>query len=276
MTVSQPIIPSSLRPRRRSRACRQGFTLLEVLFATVLMSLILAGVVDLFLAASKLTVRANAIEDTGQSSANAVQQVLKDTREAEALRLPSDPTFLPLPGYTSVATCYETSANGQTVLTALELAVPPAQTQSVLDSGGHTITLNGVAGAGLLYDRTSANSDWLLYYRGNANQAPNPSTGQFLWKYQHSTGAITPVCRSVATKATDAVQFIQPTGVNTEVAVKVVSSEYSLVNGQQTNEESDGTTTSSLSGKCVLMRDNGFGVINSAGSDTCNHAFQHS
>jgi prepilin-type N-terminal cleavage/methylation domain-containing protein len=276
MPVSQRTIPSlPLRPCRPKSASQQGFTLLEVLLATVLISLILAGVVDLFLTSSKLTVRANAIANTGLSSANAVQQIMKDTREAEAMRLPSDAAFLPLPGYSNVSTSYEASANNQTVLTALELNVPPMQTQSVYDSGGHSITLDGTAGSKIIYDRTSLNSDWILFYRGDANQAPDPFSGQFLWKYQHSTGAITPVCRSVATKAADAVQFIQPNGVNTEIAVKVVSSEYSLVNGQQTNEESDGTTTSALSGKCVLMRDNGLGVINSAGSDTCNHAFQH-
>lgn len=285
MTALSPITLSPLRPRRRLKRTAQGFTLLEVLFATMLMSLILTGVVDLFLTASKLTVRANAIANTGLSSANAVQQILKDTREAEALRLPGDLStlgpnsivgFQPLPGYTNIATSYETTVNGQPVLTAMEINVPPSKSYSVLDSGGNSIAMDGSSGAKLVYDRTMANSDWILFYRGDADHTPDPAAGKFLWKYQHSTGATSAVCRSIATKAADAVQFIQPTNSKTEVAVKVVSSEYSLINGQQTNEESDGTTTSALTGKCVMMRDNGFGVISSAGNNTCNHAFQHS
>ncbi len=48
--------------------------------------------------------------------------------------------------------------------------------------------------------------------------------------------------------------------------VKIISSYYSLMNGQQTSEETAGATSSQLNGKCVYMRDH----CTAASSDTTN------
>ena len=61
--------------------------------------------------------------------------------------------------------------------------------------------------------------------------------------------------------APNAVQFVRPLSASGDVAqpnqveIKVISSYFSPINGQQTNEETSGATSSQLNGKCVFMRD---------------------
>lgn len=270
-------VPPKARPRlRQRRGSVRGYTLLETVLATLLAALVLGSVMDLFLTATKLTTRSNALAASSLSSANAVQEVLKDTREAQSMRLPDDAGFQPLTGYAAIGTYYKTTLNGNTILTALQINLPARQTETVLDKSGSPIALAAASATSVIYDRQTLGTDYLLFYRGNSDQTPNPSSGKYLWKFQKSTGVTSMVCRNVATAASDAVQFLQPTGGSTEVAVKIVCSEYSLINGQQTNEETDGSTTSALTGKCALMRDYGAGNSASTDQGTCNHAFQHS
>lgn len=260
--------------RLRPRAARRGFTLMETMIAMMLASLILGGVTDLFMTAARLANRSNALIVSSLSSANAVQEILSATREGEALDLPDDPNFTPLVGYTDVASNYKTTVNGSSVLTALEIELPARQAETVLGSSGNAISLPTSSAVNVAYDRQAISTDRILFYRGNEDQSPNPATGQYLWMYQESTSATTLVCRNIATASGSAVQFIQPTGGLHEVAVKIVSSEYSLTNGQQSSEETDGSTTSTLTGKCVLMRDFGDNDTKSADQGSTNHAFQ--
>lgn len=87
--------------------------------------------------------------------------------------------------------------------------------------------------------------------------------GTYLWEYDVSTGVDTVLCKSVAWSP-DAAQFIRPTttpGVSGgtpqpyEVEINIVSGYYSPINLMTTNEESNGSEVSNLTGKCVYMRD---------------------
>ena len=58
--------------------------------------------------------------------------------------------------------------------------------------------------------------------------------------------------------------------------MKIVSSYYSQVGGQQTNEQTNGSNTSQLSGKCVLMRDYSNSQATGGTNDSItNNAFRY-
>lgn len=253
---------------RKRRTNQRGFTLLETLISFSLASMLLLGVVTLFISAARMTGRTHALMASSADGANAVQRIIDGVRQGQSLRLPDDTGFKPVAGYSSIGTYYKATMGSATILTALQVNLPATQTPSVLNVGGASVSVNA-------FDR-SGTSGYLLFYRGDANQAPNPTSGQYLWEYSSLSGTAIARCRTVDNSVADAVQFVQPSGGATQIAVKIVSSSYSPVNGKMTNEETDGSTTSAMTGKCVLMRDYSTNNAPSADSQTLTHAFQHS
>lgn len=181
-------------------------------------------------------------------------------------------------------------------------------TVSVITSAGSTVALPS------LYYANGASTEQVIIYRGdppgaNGIGAPdaNPSgcdttgtflawkaaqtsmqskLGTYLWEYNVQTGVDTVLCKSVAWSP-DAVQFIRPTSnpsSNTgtpepfEVEVNVVSGYYSPISFITTNEESSGAEVSSLTGKCVYMRDHqtSASTPTNANTSTTNNAIQYS
>ena len=129
-----------------------------------------------------------------------------------------------------------------------------------------------------------------LVYRGDSNGNPNSASGTYLWQYAMPvSGAFdlvnhppTALCKSVSL-APNAVQFVRPSygGIaeQHQMEIKIISSYYSPINGQQTNEQGNGASSSSLTGKCVYMRDHyaGGGAASQAPTNTRtgNNAFQY-
>lgn len=179
---------------------------------------------------------------------------------------------------------------------------------SVINTAGNTVTLNPQ-----LYFSNGASSQQIIIYRGDPPGASgigapdaNPSgctttasfsawksaqtnmqsqLGTYLWEYNVQTGVATVLCKSVAWSP-NAVQFIRPTtnpsGTGTplpfELEVNVVSGYYSPINFMTTNEESNGSEVSSLSGKCVYMRDHqtAASAPTNANTSSTNNAIQYS
>lgn len=152
-------------------------------------------------------------------------------------------------------------------------------------------------------------SNVYLIYRGDPDGTPDadptgspiPKAGTYLWQYKVPADSsfnlvkyaanVTVLCKSVAT-APNAVQFVRPAYGTTQqnqaygtvaqpnqIEIKVISSYYSPINGQQTNEETAGATSSQLNGKCVFMRDHFNGSNPQAPSNTgargSNNVFQY-
>ena len=140
-----------------------------------------------------------------------------------------------------------------------------------------------------------------LIYRGDPDGTPdadplaagnpNPKAGTYLWQYRvpdndasfniaKYPANLTALCKSVAT-ASNAVQFVRPSygaiAQPNQMEIKVISSYYSPINGQQTNEETAGATASQLNGKCVFMRDhfNGSTPPTNTGARFSNNVFQY-
>lgn len=140
-----------------------------------------------------------------------------------------------------------------------------------------------------------------LIYRGDPDGTPDADpagspilkAGTYLWQYRvpdndaslnivKYAANLTVLCKSVAT-APNAVQFVRPSygaiAQPNQVEIKVISSYYSPINGQQTSEETAGATASQLNGKCVFMRDHFSGGNPQAPSNTgargSNNVFQY-
>ncbi len=268
------------------------------------MSLLFLGAMGLIISASQLTVRSQAEVYATGDAANALQNIMGQIREASSFSLPTSATANTpetgwnLMGSTSL-TQFSTNLNNETINTAIQVAAPPILTPA---SNGYPtpmpaqLRVLSTAGGGAYW--SSGQGTWTappvnistpgsisfapntvylpvpgsaaigaiyLIYRGDANYAPDPAAGTYLWEYAVPSNAsfnpavYTPtlLCKSISA-APDAVQFVRAVynGVpeKDQLEVKIISSYYSPINGQQTNEEGSGASSSQLSGKCVLMR----------------------
>ncbi len=279
--------PRLFKPQRRQR---RGFTLLEAMVALTLMALIFTGTMDLCTMAARTTLKVNSQMSASLDSSIALQQVIETIREAQSFSLPNETpanggSFVMPTGFTGAN--YSTTLSGENIYTAMEVAQSATAAVTVKDSGGNTIAVTPAA-----YNRDAASPSTLLIYRGDPNGTPdsNPSgstvrnAGTYLWQCTVSgagaTSGLRALCKSIST-APNAVQFVRPYVGNPaqaqpfQVEVKITSGYYSLVNGSQTNEETNGSTVSQLSGKCVLMRDHAISV-QSGGSNqnSTNNAFR--
>jgi prepilin-type N-terminal cleavage/methylation domain-containing protein len=275
---------------RSQTASQRGFTLMEVMVAMPLALLLLVGAFSLFLGATQMASKTSAQITTAQDAANSVQHVIELVREAQWFCLPGDSAvetnangtnggslalgFVPQTG--ASANGYETTlASGETIYTGVEITVPtylqPTDVGytgssysaiTVLNKSGSDIALNSTT---LPYNRDAypIGMTVLLIYRGDSNMTPDPTAGGYLWEGDiAANGTLTnawAMCKTVATGAQDAVQFVRPyengEALPYQMEVKITSGTYSAINNQQTDEEGNGTYTSQLVGKCVLMRD---------------------
>ncbi len=260
--------PKPLRARRQ-----RGFTLVEAVVGTVLISLVFLGTMQLFTESQRGVQRTGVQVQASQDAAIGLQYVLSNARESWRFALPADGagSFLP-PG--GALTDYQSSTGANT---ALELIMPALTNLTLRDASGSKFLLTPGG-----FDRTAqAGGDILWIYRGNApapgtfNPAvrgtPNADSGKYLWACRRPVGAVNAgqdqfqvICKLILTKhadgspATDAVQFGHPaSGVSTEIEVKIVSGDTTSINGTQTNEATDGSSVDALYGKCALIRNRG-------------------
>ena len=301
---------SAARQIRRQR----GFGLLESLICLSLMSLLFLGAMTLILTAARSTVRAQAQVYSTGDAANAIQNVVGQLREAADFSLPTSQTAgQPESNWAGIGSVTmdhfsTTMLNGETINTAIEIMTPPTLTPT--DNGYTASPLPGglnVLGtaSGSYWEAGKVGSPWTsqpynvqkngglgvntvtLIYRGDPDGTPDSTAGTYLWQYTLPTpggefdlahNPPTAICKSVGT-APNAVQFVRPSfAEQNQVEVKIISSHYSPINGQQTNEEGSGASSSALVGKCVYMRDHytgGNAIPTNTGSRTGNDTFQY-
>ena len=261
---------------------RRGMTLVETIFGVVIASLLMLGTLNLYMTSATTTLTVGAQIAAGQDASNAVQQIIQATREAQSFSLPNElpsagGAFVVPTGFT--AGSLQTTLNGENIYTALEIVQPPTMAVTVANGAGLALA---VAPAPLNRDGTSAAT--LLFYRADAGGVADAAAGQYLWAYSVQDGGASvnrAICKSVDTNTPNAVQFVRPYVGSPavpqpyDVEVKVVSGYYSLTNGQQTSEETNGSNTSQISGKCVLMRDHANNVATGGTNEsTNNNAFR--
>ena len=313
MTTSQ--MTTIHRPARRmSRGQRNqgGFTLLEMLIAVSLMALLFLGAMNLVIDSSRTTVRTQAQIFATGDAANSIQTVISQIRQAQGFCLPTSQTAgagedgWVTPTGTTLAQ-FSTTLNGSTVNTAVEITTPPSLTPAennykagissiqVQLSSGSAVSLDGTGRTSAPYDSQIAGTAVSLIYRGDPDGTPDPdptgsavkNAGTYLWQYtmpaDNSFNLVqyppTVLCKSVST-ASNSVQFVRPSYASVpepnQLEIKIISGYFSPINGTQTNEEGNGTTSSQIVGKCVYMRDHlASPKAKTNISQSSNNPFQH-
>ncbi|MGI4789839.1 MAG: type II secretion system protein [Janthinobacterium lividum] len=292
---------------------QRGFGLLESLICVSLMALLFLGAMTMILSATRGTVRTQAQVYSTGDAANAIQNVIGHLRESSGFALPTTdtagasesgtfPWTMPS-GYTQGQ--FYTTLNGETINTAVEVTAPLTMTPSM---NGYTASvpslrvLSTTGGYWAASTPSSPQANWpvapynvqlagsfststvSIIYRGDANYMPDAAAGTYLWLYSLPSSTVpqsypVALCKSVST-APNAIQFVRPvySGVaeQNQLEVKVISSYYSPINGQQTSEEGTGASSSQLTGKCVFMRDHYTGSISgTTTTQSSNNVFQY-
>ena len=204
-------------PRRRaSRQSQCGFTLLEMMIAISLTALIFTGVMVLFDSAARTTIRTQAQIHATNDSANSIQYVVSQMREAQSFALPTSAlpntaeaqdmpggwSTLSGPSLSLFSTTYDSGSGAETINTAIQMTSPPALTPAtngyktiipaitaiqVQNSAGTTIPIPSQP-----YQSSGGGSTkTVLIYRGDPNGTPDPNptgsavtgAGTYLWEY---------------------------------------------------------------------------------------------
>lgn len=248
--------PRETRAARRGK--RGGYTLVEVAVSGTILSLLMIGVISMFLAMLRIGGSVTGSVNASLDARNAIQRITGDFREARRFSLLDNATY------------DATDAGGNVVaVTAVQMTFPAARPAVTVakDVGGNQKVFLPGPNAGALWDRSDGSA--LLFYRANwkqpegADGTANPNTGKCLWANGVENGAAVngPIVKSIA-PVLDAVQFIQPyvpasnppTPIPNEVKIKLTTASYDPVHGAASSDSAAGGVTQ-LTGDCVFLRD---------------------
>lgn len=219
---------------------RRGFTVLEVLIASFLMALILFGTITLFGSAGATAVKVTAARQATINSAQVVQHVCDDIKEAYAVALPNGAKTLSSALWEPGNTGQYISSTGKN--TGIYLYRPASMTAPV--NGGLTIM-----------DRAAKGQPYCLIYRGNRDESADPNAGTCLWKQYASNDYRELLVDNIASSP-DAVQFqVLSAGLTRSAEVKIVCGEYSAIVGEQTGDNTgNGKKVLPVAGRTVALR----------------------
>lgn len=243
--------------RQRAARRRSGFTLVELMVGITLLSLLIMGVMGMFITMLRMTSSVSSSVSTSLDAANTIQRISADLREARRFTLP--------PGaiYNS-----QDSGGNLIAVTAIVITAPAARaTVTATPNAGPNESLPGVAPGKsfpALWDR--ADGQTVTFFRANWKQSDgadgtaNPNTGKCLWASGTENGQPIngPVIKDIA-PALNAVQFIQPYDTNgnpipNQVKIKLTTAAYDATDGSTSSDSANGSV-SQLTGECVYLRD---------------------
>jgi type II secretory pathway pseudopilin PulG len=240
---------NSLPPQRR-----RGFSLVETAIAVVLMSLIFLGTISLFTTASTTGAKVTAATHASMNSAQSLQRVCDDIKEAYAAALP-DLSGLPTtwePNGNAVDSRFRTlnPDTGSYCNTAVYIYRPPAMTANVAAAGNVSVM-----------DRAGQGQPYCLIYRGMPDGSAQASFGTCLWKQYVSNNSRELLVNNIASHP-GAVQFRRlSTGLTKSIEVKIVCGEWSRLVGEQTNDTGTGSKVTKVAGRVVTLRNAALGSV---------------
>jgi prepilin-type N-terminal cleavage/methylation domain-containing protein len=264
------------------RKSERGFTLVEMMVSLGIMTVLFIGVMDLIVTSLRLESRTTAETDSAQNSLIAIKHISNVSREALWLSLPAQTTpSLPDNGqfdtglanvansgipnnptrfnsYTDSTFISTDPTDTYTCISGMYIAFPASDTTDQVYNSSHTAI--AAVPSGNLYNRLNTSSTFLLIYRSDSAGIPAPSNGSYLWEVGTDNGVSVnrAIIRDIDTSSWNAVEFDRPVNgtqyVNNEVDVKVTCGEYSIVNGVQSSDSTNGTNTTQLVGRCVSLR----------------------
>jgi hypothetical protein len=229
------LIPAPPMPKRKGR----GFTLLETAIAVLLMSLIFFGTLTLFTGVERTGLKVTAASTASVTSAQAVQSVCDDLKEAYWAALPGDTAPVAWPSGFIASKFHNGPYN-----TGICIYAPVTTTAS----------LAGLASTVTVLNRSATGQAAYLIYRGDSDTTPDPN-GSYLWKqYLQVTQDPTLIASNISSDSR-AVQFRRLTsGLTNSIEVKIVCGEWSREIGEQTADTTNGTKVTGIAGRTVLLR----------------------
>jgi prepilin-type N-terminal cleavage/methylation domain-containing protein len=248
----------SLRRTRQKAKSAAGFTLIEVMVAAALATLLLFGGLALFICAIETSSRSGAQVSTTSKAAVTINHILSMSRECYGVALPTDASgFVPPKSGTTAASYITTDGSAA----ALQLTTPANASVTVINSAGTAET------AGTNFPMTytnTASGPTLTIYRSDASGNPAPNNGQDLWEVGTPPGQpalpaagerLVQLAQTapIAAAIPDLATFVRtPDALTTvpTVEIHIIAADYSIINGTETNEK----TGSQIVGKCVLLR----------------------
>ena len=245
-------------PNKFKKYASRGFTLLEVMFAITICSLLMLAMMSLYMMMLRTAATAVSIGTTSLDAANAIQKVTSSLRQAQSFQVMDNSTY----------DAVDSSGNVVAV-TGLNITFPAAASSLsvVASSSGTTVPLSGTSA---IFDRTKGGTT-LLFYRSDSKGNPAPSTGSYLWMTGTDTGVTVSraLIKTISPEA-NAVQFIQPympdgvTPIPNAVEVSIVTANNNGTAGTVSSHSSRGSTTS-LTGEQTYLRDHNPTGVTSAG-----------
>lgn len=284
------------RRRLRKPTSRQsGFTLVEMIIGSMLLTLLMFGMFSIYTTMMRLCASVSSSAYVSSDAANAVQRVTNDLREAQNFELMDGTGGV---DGTAFGTAYD-AVNGSThaviCVTGIRLFSPAVfQSQAVPPSGSPQgtvgVTINGRAGtialvgAAAPWDHNAAGTTLDIYRASYKQKKPDgtpmadgtarPNDGACLWITGTEQGADLgtlpgrviagrPIVKNIA-PAPNAVQFFQPLTnpadptsqpLANAVQIKITCGQYDFNHNGATSSDAAFGGVSQLSGNCVYMRD---------------------
>jgi hypothetical protein len=229
--------------------------------AMSIMFTVFVTTMSLFYVALRSTFRSQNIMISSADASIAATKIITSAREGQAAYLPTDSNFVAPSG---AASDYQsTDGSGNNVCTGIEIVYPVRAVDSTIMSN------SGVASPQVYtYTRNSSSPGNIVYfYRSNSDGTPNDTSGAYLWMKgtdQYGNSVNRAIVRTVATDVANAVQFEALTSQSTvrEIAFKVAcrfisgatQNTTNVSTTTDTNESNNGNTTSTITGQCVMVR----------------------
>ncbi len=280
---------------RRQKSRERGFTLVEMMLSSLLLTLLLLGAFGIYTSMMKLCASVSAADFVTSDAANAVQRVTGSLREAQNFELMDGGGSVDGASFGTTYDAVNGSTNAVICVTGIRLFAPAQfQSQSTPPAGSPQgtvgVTISGRAGVTALagtaapWDHNGVGATLDIYrasYKQKnpdgspmANGTPRPNDGACLWIKGTEQGASLgilpgesiagqPIVKDIAPVA-NAVQFFQPLAnpadpasppLPNAVQIKITCGDYDFAHRGATSSDAAFGGVSQLSGNCVYMRD---------------------
>ena len=242
---------------KTKRTQLRGFTLLEMLIATVIGVMVVTGSVILFIGGIRLSLGMQATSHALRSGANGIDRLRLEFTEATAYQLPddSDPFASWDSSLLGSAKQYHTTTKNLEFNTALYLSLPNPRIMQFRTASTKVQSTSVTV-------RRTVNRGALLY-RGDLEGKPNPENGTALWMWTYVEGK--PVARVVLSRklstAPDAVSFRRGNASGTNLRYRLVQAEKDSYNQARSGLGNDSASLLEASEFAITLLNNTGGSV---------------
>lgn len=239
---------------RIKRTQPQGFTLLEMLVATVIGIMVVAGSVILFIGGIRLSLGMQATSHALRSGANGIDRLRLELTEATAYQLPDDSEPF-TPWNDSLLGSSKQYRTQSQLNTAIYLSLPSPRAMQFRTASTKSLSTPVAV--------RQTVSRGILLYRGDINGKPNPESGVVLWMWIYVEGQ--PTSRAMLSKklstSSDAVSFRRGNSSGTSLRYRLVQVEKDSYNQARSGLGKDSANLLEASDFAITLLNNVGGSV---------------